>query len=426
MNNMKTQLKWLFMILLTVSLFQACKKDEETPGDAFIISFKVGDVTATINESAKTITADLAPGVDLTAVQPVIIVSEGATVTPASGATANFTSPVTYTVKDKTGTVTNTYTVTLTSAELRKIAFVGQASENTHTAWDAMKGSDFDLMDDETAAKWFFDVMTSEATQTTYLSFEEVAGGADLSQFHAIWVQYDGGWWGGEVAQFPNNPNHCLVAETGVGYDTPCNSLSENFINAIKNYYQNGGNLFLGNYAGSIVDEIGAVSKAEYAPNNAWGGLTVDEGATAGTWNVKWAGDPTSPLFAGIPLVADPGIQAPAFTMVESGALKKNRSNQYSLNFGPWAPNGDADPLATRKANFLSLTGCKILVTNGGENEGQIVMWEASGSKGTIIAALGGTYDWYVGDPVTGTDRNIKTFTKNGLNYLVDLAIEGK
>lgn len=426
MNKFRTTLTWAFLILVTVSLMISCKKEEEQPGDAFIISFKVGDVTATIDETAKTITADLAPGVDLTTVQPVILVSEGATVSPASGATTDFTNPVSYTVTDKTGKVTNTYTVTLSSAALRKIAFVGQASENTHAAWDAMKGSDFDLMDDETAAKWFMDSMTSDATQTTYLSIEDVANGADLSQYHAVWVQYDGGWWGGEVAQFPNNSTHCLIATTGVGYNTPCTTLSDNFINAIKTYYQNGGNLFLGNYAGSIVDEIGVVSKAEYAPNNAWGGLTVDEGATTGTWNVRWAADATSPLFQGVSLVTDPGIQAPAFTMVESGALKKNRSNQYSLNFGPWAPNGDADPLSVRKASFLSMTGCKILITNGGENEGQMVMWDATGAKGTVIAALGGTYDWYVGDPVTNSDRNIKIITKNSLNYLVDLALAKK
>ena len=131
MNKMKKQLKWVIMILFAVSLFTACKKDEVQPGEASIISFKIGDVTATINEGAKTIAADLAPGTNLAALQPVIVISAEATITPASGATVDFTNPVTYTVKDKSGTVTNTYTVTLKSAELRKIAFIGQAEANT-------------------------------------------------------------------------------------------------------------------------------------------------------------------------------------------------------------------------------------------------------------------------------------------------------
>ncbi|NVO19941.1 MAG: DUF4960 domain-containing protein [Bacteroidetes bacterium] len=424
---MRKQIIWAFMILLAVSLVSSCKKDSETPGEASIISFKIGDVTATINETAKTITAELAPGLDVTTLQPVIMVSEGATITPASGATTDFTNPVTYTVKDKTGTVTNSYVVTVTSATLRKIAFIGAAATNTDAAWAALSGTDYDLMDDKTAANWCVNSMASSTTQVTYLSFEDAAAANDLNKYHAIWIQFDGGWWGGEVAQFPVNTNgNCLLRGTEPISNVDCPDLAANFIAKIKGYYEAGGNLFLGNYAGSMVDELGVVSKAEYAPNNSWGGPTVDDGATASAWNVRWAADPTSPLFAGISLTTDPGIQAPAFTMVESGALKKNRSDQYSLNFGPWAPNGDADPLATRTASFLSMTGCKILIENGGENEGQMVMWDASGSKGAVIAALGGTYDWYVGDPVTNGDRNIKTLTKNCLNYLVDQALSKK
>ena len=65
-------------------------------------------------------------------------------------------------------------------------------------------------------------------------------------------------------------------------------------------------------------------------------------------------------------------------------------------------------------------------VENGGQNEGQLVTWDAKGTKGTVIAALGGTIDWYDGDPITCGDRNHKTLTKNSLNYLVDLALAKK
>ncbi|MHC1777112.1 MAG: DUF4960 domain-containing protein [Lentimicrobium sp.] len=423
MKKMKTQLFWVTMILVAITLVSSCKKEDDKvdPGDAFIISFKIGDVVATINESAKTITADLAPGTDLSALQPVIVLSAGATVTPASGTTVDFTNPATFTVKDVSGTVTNTYTVTLTSAEMHKIAFLGAAAENTASAWELVGGTDFDLMDDRTAADWFFATMASSTTEVAYFSFEDVANGADLSSFHALWIQYDGGWWGGEVAQFPHPANHCILGENGIVYDTPCPALSDDFILAIKNYYEAGGCLFLGNYAGSIVDEIGVVSSPDYAPNNSWGGLTVDEGATASAWGVRWAGDPTSPMFEGISLNTDPGCLAPAFIMIEAGGEKKNRSNQYNLDFGPWAPNGDADPLAQRRASFETMTGAKILMENCGQNEPQMVMWDATGNKGTVVAALAGTYDWYIGATMTNTDRNVKTLTKNILNHLVDL-----
>jgi len=424
MKKMKTNLYWVTMILLTFIVLNACKKDEEvTPGDASMISFKIGDVSGVINETAKTVAVELAPGADVTALVPVMTLSAGATVAPASGSTVDFTNPVTFTVTDVSGTVTKQYIVTVSSAELKRVAFLGTAAENTAAAWQAVGGSDFDLMDDRTAAEWFVGEFDDEATEVTYLSFEDVANGADLSSFHAIWIQYDGGWWGGEVAQFPHPANHCILGENGIVYDTPCNDLADLFISAIKNYYEAGGNILLGNYAGSIVDEIGVVSSSDYAPNNAWGGLTVDEGATADAWGVRWAGDPTSPLFEGITLGSDGNCLAPNFIMVESGAEKKNRSNQYNLNFGPWAPNGDADPLEQRRADFLTMTGATILMENCGQNEPQMVMWDAEGSKGVVIAILGGTYDWYVGATVTPTDRNIKKLTSNCLNYLADLGI---
>lgn len=417
------------MIIMMISagvFLQSCGDDEIQPGDAAIISFKIGDVQAVIDEGAKTINAELVAGTDVKALTPIISISQGAIVSPASGAVVDFTNPVKFTVTDVSGTVINTYTVTITSAELRKIAFIGNAAENTPAGWDACKGTDYNLMDDRTAAEWFKTAMASSVNELTYLSFEDVAGGADLTKFHTIWIQYDGGTWGGVVGSFPNNGEgkHCLLGEKGVTWDSKCDNVVANFVNAVKTYYNAGGNILLGNYAGGIVDEIGVVSKSDYAPNNFWGGLDVDAGATASAWMVRWAGETTSPLFANIIIGTNPDIPAPAFVMIEAGGEKKNRSNQYNLNWGPWAPNGDADPLTNRRAAFENLTGGKILIENGGKNEPQMVMWPAKDSKGTVIAILGGTYDWYIGATLSGADRNMKTLTKNSLNYLVDLAMK--
>jgi hypothetical protein len=423
---MKLQLSKIVKLTLLLVLFGAaifsCKKDEPTPGDAFIISFSIGDVTGTINESEKTITAALAPGTDLSAVAPTLLLSTGATVSPASGATVDFTNPVEYTVTDKTGKVTSTYTVTLTSALLRKIAFVGVAAANSDAAWAALAGPDYDLADDKAAAKWFTTQMASSTTVVTYLSIKDVADGADLTPYHTIWIQYDGGWWGGEVAQFPDNANFCLLNPTLPIAAGACADLKTNFVTAIKEYYEAGGNLFLGNFAGSIVDEIGVVSQAAYAPNNNWGGLSVDDGATAGAWDVRWAAPTTHPIYNG--LILGGGCTAPSFIMLASGTLKKNRSDQYNLDFGPWAPNGDADALAVRAAAFKTLTGADILISNCGGNEGQMVEYPATGGKGIVISALSGTYDWYTGTDGTGaslnTAGNIEILTRNCLNYLVD------
>ena len=427
-NNFLIYVKQSFIaVAIIVFGLSSCKKDDTVnPGEASIISLSVGDIKATIDENGKTITAALAPGTDLKTITPVIVISEGATITPASGVVTDFTNPVVYTVTDISGTVTSKYTVTFTSATLRKIAFIGAAAANTDAAWLALAGTDYDLKDDQAAAKWFESKMASSTTEVKYLSFKAVADGADLSQYHAIWIQYDGGFWGGEVAQFPKNSKFCLLQDNAPIAEVTCDDLADKFILAVKNYYNAGGNIFLGNYAGSIVDEIGVVSKSDYAPNNNWGGLTVDEGATAGAWDVRWAADVNSPLFSGITLGG--GLAAPSFIMLSSGSLKKNRSNQYNLDFGPWAPNGDADPLETRTATFKSMTGANILITNGGNNEVQMLEYPATGTKGTVISALSGTYDWYTGVDGTGaslnTAGNIETLTKNSLNYLVDLKLK--
>jgi hypothetical protein len=418
MKKQVLRLMSLSVIAILGSQLYSCKDDEVAPGEAFIISFVAEGATGTINESAKTIALALPPGKDLTAIAPIILLSEGAKVSPESGKAQNFTNSVSYTVTDRSGTITSTYTVSATSEAIKSVAFIGMAATNTTVAWDAVDGSDFDLNDDQTAATWFQESYASAARTVTYLSFEDVANGASLSTFDAVWIQYDGGWWGGEVAQFPNNNNHCLLNETGIGFDTPCATLATNFSNAIKQYYQAGGNIFLGNFAGSIVDEIGAVSSSDYAPNNSFGGVAVDDGATDGAWGVRWNGEVTSPLFKNIVTSADAGCSAPFFILLESGTLKKNRSNQYNLNFGPWAPNGDSDPLATRKQSFLTLTGSSILVENCGGNESLMLEWPASGTKGKVVTMLSGTYDWYVGGKPN--NDNIKTVTKNILDYLVE------
>jgi hypothetical protein len=90
----------------------------ETPGSSGakrILSFTVtvGEeaVEGAINETAHTITLALPEGAGVTALTPVITVSEKATVSPASGAVQDFTDPVIYTVTAEDAT-TQAYTVT--------------------------------------------------------------------------------------------------------------------------------------------------------------------------------------------------------------------------------------------------------------------------------------------------------------------------
>ncbi len=87
--------------------------EEELSSAKNITSFTLKGVAGTISQTARTIKVTLPAGTSVTALAPNIAISVGATVSPTSGASRNFTNPVTYTVTAEDGS-TQTYTVTVT------------------------------------------------------------------------------------------------------------------------------------------------------------------------------------------------------------------------------------------------------------------------------------------------------------------------
>lgn len=87
------------------------------PSAAVILSFVLSAQTgaATINAGAKTVAITVASGTVVTALTPTVTASIGASISPASGAAINFTSPVVYTVEAADGTSVD-WTVTVTVA----------------------------------------------------------------------------------------------------------------------------------------------------------------------------------------------------------------------------------------------------------------------------------------------------------------------
>ncbi len=79
-----------------------------------ITSFKIGDATGTINNTAIAVTVP--KDTVVTALEPTIVVSTGASVVPASGTATDFTNPVSFVVTAEDGKTTKTYTVTVTVA----------------------------------------------------------------------------------------------------------------------------------------------------------------------------------------------------------------------------------------------------------------------------------------------------------------------
>lgn len=104
--------KSLFLVLAALMLLAGCKKESS---EKKILNFKFASpaVEAVITENAKTIVAVVPTGTDVTALVPIITVSDKATVSPASGMPVNFTNPVTFTVTAEDGS-TATYVASVT------------------------------------------------------------------------------------------------------------------------------------------------------------------------------------------------------------------------------------------------------------------------------------------------------------------------
>ncbi len=139
-------LKYYFAVLL-VALTVGCSKDDDDDvqksNQKKIISFTITSAdpvtVGVIDETNKTITLSNVAAEDVTALIPLIVVSEDAVITPASGLAQNFTSPVIYTVTAEDGSV-ETYTVSVTS--LAAITLSGTMSANK-TLIDRGPGIDY-------------------------------------------------------------------------------------------------------------------------------------------------------------------------------------------------------------------------------------------------------------------------------------------
>lgn len=122
---------------LALLTFVSCEKkedDEELKSSekqmmTFTFQQLTPVVTATIDQTAHTITATVPEGTDLTTLVPTFTYSNKATVSPASGIATNFTGPVSYTITAEDGT-TNAYIATITEDVAGIETLSGSLSEN--------------------------------------------------------------------------------------------------------------------------------------------------------------------------------------------------------------------------------------------------------------------------------------------------------
>ncbi len=104
--------------------------------EAEIINFTLPNMagSAVIDSEARTVTAEVLFGTSITSIVPTIVISNGATINPASGVAQNFTNPVVYTVTAENTTTTKEWTVNVTvlpassAAEIVTFSLAAQAA----------------------------------------------------------------------------------------------------------------------------------------------------------------------------------------------------------------------------------------------------------------------------------------------------------
>lgn len=317
----------------------------------------------------------------------------------------------------------------------KKIAFIGQADVYNSNIPTANDGLTYD--DDRAAAVWFMDTFIPAHNGTitgSYLSFQDIAEGADLSTFDMIWIQSDGATYTERLNEWPrgttesNGDKHCLMREVGFQWNGQCSQIEDDFIWNIKQFYKSGKNILLGNFAGKGLEVFGVFDGLsnpwEYRPNQLFGDTNVNNANTASAWGTNWSSDSYNILIQGIS--TNPTTCSFASKNIEflgPDTQKKNRALQYNLNWGRIFDDagGASSNLLQRRQVFENTLNAKILLENcdGNEIQGAEFMPRNSGD-GKIVWFGSGVYDWYA--PGTGNNNNVKKLTENTLLYLAGIS----
>lgn len=434
--------KFLFAALSISLLFASCEKDTEVTPSVEITSFSLtapAARTGVVDKVAKTVSFQpFDPRTDLTKVVVNIVLPAGATVSPASGSTVDFSKgPVNFTVSN--GTASSVYAVTVTSTFAAAILFVG-----------APNGA-ASITEPDTKAAY------------EYLSgyFKENIEYKAFSQLNADALKYAEVVFFFSDSQAGTNPS---LADA-----IPGAAKSASVLTAIKAWHAAGGHLVLAGHATQYLNDLGRLPNPNNVPYDQnpyragiygsgdgfwnwdqWGinaNMNVKKLSTASTsnWNRT-----THPIYKGVSQdsLSKVGVNAEnpnkgsyghLVIPTDSYGFKEDHNSMWDINHLRAIPaytNLDPFQLADQ---FEKDMACTILGTWGHVVDlccGAVLEFNArptNTKEGSIIAIGHAAYDWdqkphtgaeaapnwYIGNNANTNVSNTQKIASNAVEYLL-------
>jgi hypothetical protein len=447
------------LLLISWLVLAGCNKENKSnfdvTADVRLQSFSINQQQGEIDHKSGIITVRLPFGTNLSSLTPSVALPATAALSPAAGATINFTGDVKYRITN--GNLYKDYTVkALITPPLKSFTINGVAGTIDQSAQsitvllpDGVNLSNltpqiqvenniqvspasgvpqnftgpvsYTLTSGNTTATYRVTVISNSVNEYAFLGLaatrdaiadpdEKAAAdwfflnypAADYISFQSIETgrrlsNYKVIWWHYDAAQ-----------------DLPAAALTSAVVNALKAYRANGGNLMLTTYATRYVEALGIVPQGR-GPNNAFGDF-----GNAGfieqnnNWGISFRTRESHPVFAGIETY-EPGKA----WLLEKGTFRQNHTAWWFLPEWGGYGNGAAWREQTGGINLASEAWDDNLDGRVG-----IAEWKTGDNANVIIIAFG-AYDWY-SEPLNGGKTtnayigNIRRITKNAIDYLKD------
>lgn len=363
-----------------------------------VTSFKTGEdvcsVTGIVDNTLSTITLDFPSGTNLTAITPIIAVTAGSTISPATGVSQNFSNgPVNYTVTNVEG-LTKTYAVKARAIQsTNKIAFVSGAS----------CVESISEPDTKAAALW---LKQNYAEDFVYIQASNLSAQA-LANTKVLLLYWD-------------NVGTQKMPDTQSG-------ITSDQVSVITNYYKAGGGLIVEGFGINLLDEIGRIKIGSTVFQNNGGNTNPVGGQNLDAWGLRASYSAASPsASANHPLLVGLTKGTTDYYPMNNAKYKEDRN--FGIDFGPYDSAFTAGQCSENRALEFEAATNSILIRwyewldARGCGIGLAEFKPQGAFQGTMIVNTGGWLEWSMADnngAVNDFQNNIYRLHKNAIDLLL-------